>query len=110
MPRFSPLARRNLTIRRMENERIFWKQKIFRFLLFYAARVYQILVLIKMYILFYRDTLTPYVKRCIETFTSDWVLVHRKFKARISPMARDRLLQGTARQDFEVIMDFVFEF
>ncbi|XP_033216404.1 dedicator of cytokinesis protein 7 [Belonocnema kinseyi] len=48
------------------------------------------------------DTLSPYVKRCIETFTSDWVVVHRKCKARLSPIARDRLLQDTPKQDFEV--------
>jgi len=45
---------------------------------------------------------SPYVKRCIESFTSDWVVIHRKYKGRISPIARDRLLQDTPRQDFEV--------
>lgn len=47
--------------------------------------------------------MSPYVKRCIESFTSDWVVIHRKYKGRISPIARDRLLQDTPRQDFEVI-------
>lgn len=57
------------------------------------------------YLLFYlfdRDTVSPYVKRCIESFTSDWMVIHRKYKGRISPIARDRLLQDTPRQDFEV--------
>jgi len=48
---------------------------------------------------------SPYVKRCIESFTSDWVIIHRKYKGRISPIARDRLLQDTPRQDFEVFSD-----
>lgn len=52
--------------------------------------------------LIFRDTVSPYVKRCIESFTSDWVVIHRKYKGRISPIARDRLLQDTPRQDFEV--------
>ena len=51
----------------------------------------------------FRDTVSPYVRRCIESFTSDWVIVHRKYKRRVSPIARDRLLQDTPRQDFEVL-------
>lgn len=57
----------------------------------------------KLYDLNYRDTVSPYVRRCIESFTSDWIMVHRKYKGRVSPIARDRLLQDTPRQDFEVI-------
>ncbi|XP_046488292.1 dedicator of cytokinesis protein 7 isoform X2 [Neodiprion pinetum] len=48
------------------------------------------------------DAVSPYVRRCVETFTSDWVIVNRKYKRRVSPIARDRLLQDTPRQDFEV--------
>ncbi|XP_061934172.1 dedicator of cytokinesis protein 7 isoform X2 [Apis cerana] len=48
------------------------------------------------------NTVSPYVRRCIESFTSDWIVVHRKYKRRVSPIARDRLLQDTPRQDFEV--------
>lgn len=50
----------------------------------------------------FRDIVSPYVKRCIESFTSDWVVISRRYKGRISPIARDRLLQDTPRQDFEV--------
>ncbi|XP_014207564.1 dedicator of cytokinesis protein 7 [Copidosoma floridanum] len=48
------------------------------------------------------ESVSPYVKRCIESFTSDWVFVHRKFRGRASPIGRDRLVQETPRQDFEV--------
>ncbi|XP_011501940.1 PREDICTED: dedicator of cytokinesis protein 7 [Ceratosolen solmsi marchali] len=48
------------------------------------------------------ELVSPYVKRCIDSFTSDWVIVHRKFKGRASPIARDQLVQETPRQDFEV--------
>ncbi|XP_011297900.1 dedicator of cytokinesis protein 7 [Fopius arisanus] len=48
------------------------------------------------------DTVSPYIHRCIDTFTSDWLVIHRKYKGRISPIARERLLQDTPRQDFEV--------
>lgn len=53
--------------------------------------------------------MSPYVKRCIESFTSDWVVIHRKYKGRISPIARDRLLQDTPRQDFEVFNDLMMD-
>ncbi|XP_058798618.1 dedicator of cytokinesis protein 7 [Phymastichus coffea] len=48
------------------------------------------------------DLVSPYVKRCIESFTSDWVMIHRKHRSRALPMARDQLVQETPRQDFEV--------
>ncbi|KAK0179557.1 hypothetical protein PV327_005299 [Microctonus hyperodae] len=48
------------------------------------------------------STVTPYVRRCVETFTSDWIVIHRKYRGRIYPIARERLVQDTPRQDFEV--------
>lgn len=48
------------------------------------------------------DTVSPYVRKCIKTFTSDWIVVHRKFKARAASIARDKLLQDIPKQDFEV--------
>lgn len=48
------------------------------------------------------STVSPYVRRCIDTFTSDWLVIHRKYRARASPIARERLVQDTPRQDFEV--------
>ncbi|XP_008560858.1 dedicator of cytokinesis protein 7 [Microplitis demolitor] len=48
------------------------------------------------------DTVTPYVRRCIETFTSDYIVIHRKYRRKASPIARERLILDTPRQDFEV--------
>ncbi|KAL7303214.1 hypothetical protein TKK_0004415 [Trichogramma kaykai] len=48
------------------------------------------------------DSVSPYVRQCIESFTSDWVVVHRKFRRRVSPVAREQLVQDTPKQDFEV--------
>lgn len=59
-------------------------------------------------IIFFRDTVSPYVRKCIKTFTSDWVVVHRKFKARAASIARDKLLQDIPKQDFEVFINFSF--
>lgn len=50
----------------------------------------------------YSDTVTPYVRRCIETFTSDYIVIHRKYRRKASPIARERLILDTPRQDFEV--------
>ncbi|KAF7997149.1 hypothetical protein HCN44_005426 [Aphidius gifuensis] len=51
------------------------------------------------------DTVSPYVKRCIQTFTSDWIVINRKCKGRASPIARERLLLDAPRQDFEIDQD-----
>lgn len=60
------------------------------------------MILFKFVIYFHRSTVTPYVRRCVETFTSDWIVIHRKYRGRIYPIARERLVQDTPRQDFEV--------
>ncbi|KAG7203876.1 hypothetical protein KM043_017930 [Ampulex compressa] len=48
------------------------------------------------------DSVSPYVKRCVESFISDWIVVHRKYRRISSPVDKDRILKDVLRQDFEV--------